>query len=609
LHKGWLTVKTRPARSEVPLEQTWDLTPLYPTIASWEADIAIVEAETAQVGTYRGGLSTSAQTLLACLLARDAVGERLLRVTRYASNRLAVEGSSPEAQALNVRAAGLNTRVNSALSFIASEIPAIPDDRFAAFLTAEPALADYRHHLQVLRSARAHMLTPETEKALATLGQALDAPRTIQLAITSADMRFPPIQDTDGETVAMSVARYGRLAASADREVRRRAHESLAAGYDRHKTALATALASHVNQSISMARLRGYGSALEAALHSSQVPVQVYETVLDTLFREVTPHVRRYARLRQRVLGLDRVMRYDMTAPLDHAYDATLSYADGIGLIKAGLTPLGSEYAAILDRAFAERWIDRADNEGKSHGAFNSGIYGWHPVIMMTWQDKARDTFTLAHELGHCCHRVLSMQNQNFTNSGLTNIGRFFLEAPSTANEALLGQYLLANTTDIRQRRYLIEAFLGTFMHNMVTHLLEAAFERRVFAAAEAGKPLTLSVLTGLQGEVMEALYGDAVGLTEGDLLTWESVPHFYVGFYPLVYAVGLSAGCAVAEAIAQEGEPAVGRWLQTLKAGSTLHPLELYRLAGVDMAKPEPIERGVAVFGRLVSELENCYE
>lgn len=602
-------MKTRPARSEVPIEQTWDLTPLYPTVAHWESDIAIVEAEAAQMDTYRGRLGTDGATLLACLLARDVLGERLLKVTRYASNRLAVEGSAPEPQGLNARAGALNAKVQGALAFVASEVPAIPDETFAAFLTAAPGLAAYRQHLESLRATRAHMLAPETETVLAALGQALDAPHLIHLAITGADMRFPPIQDADGESVAMSVARYGRLASSPDREVRRRAYESLAAGYDGHKTALATALANHVNKSVTMARLRGYGSALEAALAPSKVPVSVYDNVLDTIFHGAAPHVRRYARLRQRVLGLDRVMRYDMTAPLDPGYDATLSYADGVAVIKAGLAPLGPEYAAILDQAVAERWIDRADNEGKSHGAFNSGIYGWHPVIMMTWQDKVRDTFTLAHELGHCGHRVLSMRSQNFTNSGLSNTGRFFLEAPSTTNEALLGQHLLATTTDVRKRRYIIEAFLGTFMHNMVTHLLEAAFERRVFAVAEAGKPVTLKVLTALQGEVMAEFYGDAVVVTDADRLTWETVPHFYMGFYPLVYAAGLSAGCAVAEAITREGEPAVQRWLQTLRAGSTLDPLDLYMLAGVDMGRPEPIAEGVAVFGRLVAELEASYE
>jgi oligoendopeptidase F len=584
------------------------MTPLFPTVAHWEAEAAAVSEGIAEFRQYRGRLGSTGGVLLACLEAQDALGERMLKVARYASNTQSADGLAPESQAMAARAGALGAKVSSALAFIPAEVRALEDEAFAALFAGTPGLNAYRHHLESLRATRAHSFAPETESVLAALSEAFDAPHTIYKAIAGVDMRFPAVTDTDGEPVAMSVARYARLAQSPDREVRRRAYDSLAQGLGGHKAALATSLANHINKAVTLARLRGYNSALEGALAASQVPVSVYDNVLDTILTEAAPHVQRYMRLRQRVLGLDHVMRYDMTAPLDPTYDATLGWDEGTGLIKEGLAVLGPEYGAMLDRAFAERWVDRADNEGKAHGAFNSGIYGWHPVIMMTWQDKARDTFTLAHELGHCGHRFLSSQNQNLTNSGLTNIGRFFLEAPSTANEALLGSYLLAQDLDVRRRRYTIEAFLGTFMHNMVTHLLEAALERALFALAEGGTPITLKVVMQTQGDVMAGFFGDSVTIDEGARLTWTTVPHFYMGFYPLVYAAGLAAGCAMAEAIRREGEPAVERWLTTLKAGSTMHPLDLYRQAGIDMASPEPVREAVALFGRLVADLEACY-
>jgi len=595
----------RLSRSQVPIEQTWDLTPLYPTSADWEADIPKVEAEAQAITRYKGQLHNG---LLACLKERDAMSERLLKLSRYASNNLAVDGLSPDCQAMAAKSRSLNAKVDAAISFIPSEIQSMDDATWATLLATEPGLAEYQTHLESLRRTRAHMLSPETEATLAALGQALDAPHTIYSSITSADLKFPPVEGTDGEPIAMSIARYGRLAGSTDRALRCRAYESLNAGLDRHKAGLATALSSYINKAVTLAKLRGYGSALEAALDAHQVPVGVYHNVLDTILTEAAPHVQRYMRLRQRVLGLPDMRRYDMTAPLDPTFDASMAWEEGTRLVREGLAVLGPEYQAMLDRAFTERWVDRADNEGKQHGAFNSGIYGWHPVVMMTWQNKARDVFTLAHELGHSGHRFLSSQNQNFTNSGLTNLGRFFLEAPSTANEVLLGGYLLERTQEVRRRRYLIEAFLGTFMHNMVTHLLEAELERRLFALAEAGKPVTLKVIMTQQGEAMRAFFGDSVVIDEGAELTWTMVPHFYMGFYPLVYAAGLSAGCAVGEAIRTEGQPAVDRWIATLKAGSTLNPLDLYKLAGVDMSKPDPIRSAVALFGRLVAELEQCY-
>ncbi len=603
-------MKSRPQRSEVPIEQTWDLTPLFATVADWEAAAAAVEAEADSfAATYKGRLGESASVLLACLRERDALAERQMKVARYASNRYAVESTSPECQALQARAGAVGAKYASALSFLVSEVQGIADERMAAFLAAEPGLAEYRFHIESLRAERAHMLSAETEAVLAELTPALGAPYTMYRAITGADMKFPAVQDADGDMVTMSIARYAKLAQSRDREVRRRAYESLTAGLGAHKTALATALANHINKEVTTARLRGFGSALEMHLFPTGVSVQVYNNVLDTILKQAAPHVRRYMQLRKRVHGLDQVHRYDMNLSLDPDFNAAMTYEEGIQVIKDGLAVLGPEYGAVLDQAFSERWIDRADNEGKEHGAFNSGIYGWHPVIMMTWSDNIRNTFTLAHELGHCCHRYLSSVNQNFINSGLANLGRFFLEAPSTANEALLGGYLLERTTDVRRRRYIIESFLGTFMHNMVTHLLEADLERRLFALAEARKPITLKTIMQLQGQVFEEFFGDTVVVDEGARLTWTMVPHFYMGFYPLVYAAGLSAGCAVAEAIRKEGEPAVQRWLAAIKAGSTMHPLDLYKLAGIDMSTPEPVEQAVGLFGRLIADLEESYK
>jgi len=593
-------------RHQVPRDETWDLESLFADAADWEAGVAEVRAALAGLARYEGQLAGDAQSLLACLQARDTVRIRLMHVLGYASHRRSVDGTDPEAQAMVSVARSLQAEASAALTFITSEIVALPAERLQSFLAAEPGLAVYEHFLADVRDAAPHTLSPETELALAALEGALDAPGAIHRAINT-DMRYPAVL-VAGESVALTVARHERLLASPDRDVRRRAHAALGEGLAAHKTAMAAALGAHVQKTVSVARLRRFASARAMVLQPSRIPVPVYDAALQTLLAGVAPHARRYVALRRRVLGLDRVWQYDLAAPLDPGYTESLSFAHGARSIQDGLAVLGIEYGSILQRAFSERWIDRADNAGKQHGAYSAGLYGWHPVILMTWQNRLRDMFVLAHELGHTCHSYLSAKYQSFVNVRGPRMGMFFIESPSTCNELLLGQYLLAQPMDGRRRRQIIEALLGTFWHNLVNHLLQAEVERRLYALAETGRPVTLQAICTAQAETFAAFYGDSVHSDGTDELIWETVPHYYQTCYPLVYGVGLAGACAVATAVQSEGLPAVERWLSALRAGSTLFPLELFALAGVEMSRPEAVCAGVDYFGQLVTELEASY-
>lgn len=376
---------------------------------------------------------------------------------------------------------------------------------------------------------------------------------------------------------------------------------------------MAATLAAHIERNVVMARLRGYRSAVEMILAPQQVPEEVYRTILSVVHDGMQPHMRRLLRLKQRVLGIDPVRFYDLQAPLDPTFNPPLSYDEAQELILAGLRPLGEEYGAIMQAAFRERWVDRADNVGKRSGAFCAGVYGVHPFVCMTWQGRLRNALTLAHELGHAGQQALSARNQIVSNTpgfGCAALGglqgaRFFSEAPSTANEILVGRQILDTTTDPRVRRLVVEQFLGTFTHNMVTHLLEAHFEQRLYDLAEAGQPITTRTILDVQGEVFARFYGDAMAVDDEARLYWMQQPHFYMDLYPYSYSAGLACGFNVVEAIRTEGRPAAERWLDVLRAGYTLPPLELARRAGVDMCSPAPLERAIAFFGELVDELE----
>jgi oligoendopeptidase F len=604
-------------RAQVPVEQTWDLAHICPSPAEWEADLRRVEAALPGLAAYRGRLGEGAATLLAFLRARDEAAERFEKVGSYASLASSVDGLAVENQARQGRATALRARVAETVSFVRDELLALPAGTLERYLTTEPGLAPYRPQLEQALLWRGHLLAPGAEQALAALDGTLALPGSIWRRVNAADLACAPVDDGRGGQTAVSVSRwqFGFVAAP-DRGLRRRAYESLNAGLGRHKHTLAATLASNIQRNVVMARLRGYRSAVEMFLAHQQVPEPVYRTLLQVVFDGMQPHMQRLARLRRRVLGIERMHHYDLQAPLDPAFEATLDYGEAERLILAGLQALGDEYCAIMKTALRERWVDRADNAGKASGAFCATVFGVHPYVFTTWQGSLRSALTLAHELGHAGAVTLAAQNQVVSNlpgpgsealCGLQE-SLFAIEAPSTANELLVGQHVLAATRDARLRRSVIQQFLGTFTHNMVTHLLEAHFEQRLYDLAEAGQPITTDTVLDVQGEVFQRFYGDTVALDDEDRLYWAQQWHFYVGLYPYSYSAGLAWGFAAADAIRREGRPAVERWLAMLRLGATRPPLELARVAGVDMASPEPLRHTIAYLGTLLDELEASF-
>jgi oligoendopeptidase F len=331
----------------------------------------------------------------------------------------------------------------------------------------------------------------------------------------------------------------------------------------------------------------------------------MYNQVMDTILEQLAPHMRRFANLKKRELGLDHMYFADLKAPLDPEFSPSTTYSEACQLIQDALGILGSEYGEIVNSAFNERWVDYANNAGKSTGAFCSSAYGEHSYILMTWADNMRGAFTLAHEVGHAGHLMLAARNQRLTNA---RPSMYFIEAPSTLNELLLAEHLMANSDDNRMKRWVILQLLNTYYHNFVTHLLEGELQRRVYRLAMNDEPITARVLSELKGEILTTFWGEAVEIEEDAKLTWMRQPHYYMGLYPYTYAAGLSASTAVVQIIREEGQPAIDRWLEVLKAGGSMTPLELMKLAGVDMSDENPIISAVNYVGSLIDQLESLY-
>jgi oligoendopeptidase F len=603
-------------RSQVPSDLTFNLDDIYPDLAAWEDDVHQVDAAIPGLAASRGRLGVNATSLLDFLQARDAVLERLDKIIAFAQLRVSADGTDPRNQSLQAGASALQARLVAAIAFVADELLALPEGRVMSFLADEPGLEPYRYQFGHVLRRRGHVLAPDAERILELLGPVLKAPYTVWQRATSADLVCESVDDSGGERAPVSIGRWQwGLAEHSDRTVRRRAYESLYAGLERYTNTLAATLGAHVQRNAILARARGFDSAAEMILASRHVPVDVYRLLMDEVHDGMAPPMRRLVRLRKRALGLEAAYLYDLKAPLDSTFDPPISFADAERLIAEGLAILGDDYAAVLRSAFRDRWIDRADNVGKFGGVFAWPVYRLHPYVFLNWRDNLRNVFVLAHELGHAGHGVLSGRDQavsnalSFAQGIVASFPYFFTEAPSTANELLLGQHLLATTTDARMRGFVLEQFLGTFIHNLVTHMLEAHFEQRLYDLADAGRPITTQAVLDAQGEVFERFYGGEVVVDDHARRYWMEQPHFYSELLPHSYAAGLACAAEATTRIRAEGQPAIERWLNTLRLGASRSSLDLARHAGVDMTRPEPVRRAVAWFSSLVDELERSFD
>ncbi|MEC2258650.1 oligoendopeptidase F [Bacillus cereus] len=600
-------IENRLVRAEVPNELKWDLSDLYKSDDEWHTALNILENNIQKLDAFKGRLHTNSTTLLNCLLLEEELLMKLTKLYSYANLKESTDRTNPIIQANSSKISALWTKVHTALSFIHNEILSFDEGTIEKYLTEETKLEPFRKSLLEILQKRQHTLSPETEEALAALGEVHSSPYKIYGMTKLADMDFTSIQDEQGNELPVSFALFeSKYEFSPSAYIRRKAYSSFVSTLKRYKNTVATTYATEVKKQVTLSRLRKYESVTHMLLEPQKVPLETYNNQLDIIYKELAPHMRRFADLKKKVLGLDQMLFCDLHAPLDPEFNPAITYEEAGTLIQDSLKVLGDEYSSIIEKGFKERWVDLADNVGKSTGAFCSSPYGSHPYILITWQNTMRGCFTLAHEFGHAGHFYLANKNQRIMN---VRPSMYFVEAPSTMNELLLAQHLLATTDDKRMRRWVILQLLGTYYHNFVTHLLEGEYQRRVYALTEEGQALTATTLTEIKTNVLSTFWGDSVEIDEGAGLTWMRQPHYYMGLYSYTYSAGLTASTAVAQMIKDEGQPAIDRWLDVLRAGGTMKPLELMKHAGVDMSKPDAIRQAVSYVGSLIDELEHSYQ
>lgn len=593
--------KTLPERHEIPQELKWNLEAIYSTDEEWEKEFHQVREQLPEIEAYRGKLGESPETLYEALQLQDQILLKLGKLHTYAHMRSDEDKTNAFYQAQNDRAESLAATVSSTLSFIVPEILTLPKERVQQMIAAYEPLELYRHALEEINRKRPHVLSAEQEALLAEAGEVMNHSSHTFGMLNNADLRFPVIRDEDGEEIEVTHGRFTRLLESENRKVRRDAFKALYDTYGKYKNTFASTLSGIVKRNRFNARIRRYDSARQAALDQNHIPEKVYDNLVQTV-NEHLHLLHRYTRLRKKVLGLDELHMYDLYTPLAKGTKFKVTYEEAKEIVLQGLAPLGEEYVNIIREGYEKRWIDVAENKGKRSGAYSSGAYGTMPYILLNWQDNVNNLFTLAHELGHSLHSYYTRKTQPFP---YANYSIFVAEVASTCNEALLNHYLLETTDDPKKKKYLLNHMLEGFRATLFRQTMFAEFEQLIHEKAAAGEALTPEMLSKSYYDLNVKYFGEAVAVDKEISLEWARIPHFYMNFYVYQYATGFSAALTLSTQILQEGESAVRRYLDFLKAGSSDYPIEVLKKAGVDMTTSEPIRGALQVFAQRLDEME----
>jgi len=597
-----MTTNQLPSRESVRAEDSWDLSSLYADNESWEVDFKRLDSLIPDFENYRGKLGESAETLAAAL-SFDSEFDRIAeRLGTYAFLKTTEDQGNSDYQAMKARFQNLAVRAGQASSYMRPEIMSIPETTIDTMLEDEQ-LSLFRLQLQRLLRYRKHTLSDQEERLLAMQGEMASAAGNAFRQLNDADLRFGEIEDHQGNAIELSHATFSQFLINPNQDIRKKAFDQYYEQFASHENTLAATLAGSIHRDVYYARVKNYSSSLEAALYPDNVPIDVYDNLIQAV-RDSLPSVHRYLDVRRRKMGLESLHHYDTYVPILSNLDKTHSWDQAVDVVIESLQPLGQEYTTTLEAGLRGRWADRYPNRGKQSGAFSCGSFDGAPYILMNFKPEVlNDVFTLTHEAGHSMHSWYSAKHQPFE---YYNYTIFVAEVASTFNEQLLTEYLLKNASDDQERAYLINNELDSIRATVVRQTMFAEFEKRTHEMAEAGEPLTVRSFKQVYRELLEAYFGQDFVIDESLDLECFRIPHFYRAFYVYKYATGLSAAVALSRRVLEGGAQELSDYLNFLKGGCSKDPLELLRDAGVDMSSPEPVKTTLERFKTLTDELDS---
>ncbi|HDD6331858.1 TPA: oligoendopeptidase F [Staphylococcus aureus] len=586
-------------REDVPVSETWDLVDLFKDDQQYYESIdALVQQANQFHHTYATTLN-SIEQINTALAELENILIALDRLSNYAELRLSVDTSNIEAQVLSAKLSTTYGKIVSQLSFVESEILELPEEILQQLEESCP----YQHYIKQLIKQKPFQLSASVEQVLATLSPTLNSPYDLYGTTKMLDITFDSFEH-DGTTYPVDYATFENdYEDNKDPEFRRKSFKSFSDGIRKYQHTTAATYNMQVQQEKIEADLRGFESVIDYLLHSQEVTRDMFDRQIDMIMRDLAPVMQKYAKLLQRIHELDNMRFEDLKISVDPDYEPEISIEDSKNYIFGALSVLGDDYTNMLREAYDQRWIDFAQNKGKDTGAFCASPYFTHSYVFISWTGKMAEAFVLAHELGHAGHFISAQKHQPYLES---EASMYFVEAPSTMNEMLMANYLFNTSDNPRFKRWVIGSILSrTYYHNMVTHLLEAAYQREVYHKVDQGESLNAPTLNEIMLNVYKQFFGDVVDMTEGAELTWMRQPHYYMGLYSYTYSAGLTIGTVVSQKIKNEGQQAVDAWLETLKKGGSVSPVELANIAGVDITTEQPLKSTIQYISDLVDEVE----
>jgi oligoendopeptidase F len=592
--------KKLPKRQEVPENSKWRLEDIYPTEEAWEQDFKRLKDMVPRIDAVKGTLGRSADALKNGLDIYAELSETIEKLFVYAHMKKDEDNGNTKAQALLDRAQAVMVEGESAASFMVPEILAIPQETMNQYASSNDGLKVYDQYLNEITRQREHYLSAREEQILAMAGEMAAAPQSIFSMINNADLRFPNVHDENGEEVELTKGRYTHLMESRNRDVRKEAFHAMYATYGKQKNTIAATLNSNIKKDIFFSKIRKYSSDREASLDGDNVPVSVYDNLIEAVSQNLDA-MYKYVSLRKRALEVDELHMYDLYVPIVKDIEMKIPYEQARETVAAGLKPLGQNYLNILREGYAGGWIDVMENEGKTSGAYSWGTYGAHPYVLLNYQNNVDNAFTLAHEMGHAIHSYLSNNNQPYMKAGYKI---FVAEVASTLNEILLTEHLLATLEDPKQKAYILNHYLEEFRGTVYRQTMFAEFEKVAHGMAETGQPLTCESLSEVYRNLNMKYYGSEMHVDDEISMEWMRIPHFYTSFYVYKYSTGYCAAAALASQILKEGQPAVERYINFLSSGGSDYPINLLKKAGVDMTSTDPVNTALKTFSEMVDRL-----
>ena len=591
-------------REEADARCKWAIEDLYKDDEDWKRDYELLKSRIPELTKFRGRLGESAEVLLSMQKLSDELNQLLEKVYVYANQRLHENTDNSTYQNLASQAQGLLVELSESLSFVEPELMELPDGIIETFLDENEELLVYRQYFENIIRQKKHVLPTEQEQLLAAMGEVAESPKDIFSMFNNADIRFPEITGEDGNPVQVTHGRYMSLMQSRNRQVRKDAFEAMYGVYGDWRNTLAAMYRANVKQEAFLAKAHKYTSDLEAALDGSHIPVKVYEQLIEAV-HESMPLMYRYMKLRKKLLGVEELHMYDLYVPVIEQDHSEIPFEQAKKTVLEGLAPMGEEYLHLLREGFDHGWIDVYENQGKRTGAYSWGAYGTHPYVLLNYQGTLHDVFTLAHEMGHALHSWYSDEHQPYIYAGYRI---FVAEVASTCNEALLIHYLMEQSKkagDRKKTMYLMNYFLEQFRTTLFRQTMFAEFEKITHGLQEQGETLTADRLCEIYYDLNKLYFGEEICVDQEIAMEWARIPHFYTPFYVYQYATGFSAAIALSKQILEQGAPAVERYKKFLKGGSSMYPLELLKMAGVDMEQKAPVQDALAVFAQYLDEME----